>query len=733
MSNKKHLTLFAIMTLSMNLTNVYADGHESDENKVIDNITIIGDKNVPGSATVVSAEELENFETLDVHKALATVPGINVRPEEGYGLRPNISIRGTYPDRSGKVTLMEDGVLIAPAPYASSSAYYFPTFSRINSVEVVKGASAIETGPYTIGGAINMISTPIPDGTSGMVNLETGSDGNMKAHFHYGSSSENFGWMIEGLEHSTDGFDDIEHTGGDSGFDKGDLLLKMRYNSDTDADVYHQFDFKYQDSDEESDQTYVGLAEADYRSNPRLRYGFTDYDQMNNEHDQIVLSYNVRTGNSEFEATYYQNDFARDWFKTDKVYYGGASKGINNVIDYANAGDALAISILRGTNTVAEKIKLKHNNRVYTSEGLVLKGSFDLGNHKVTVGYRDTEDDEDRFQWYEFTNWQSGTLSALVSDAMDPGYGSNNRVTTAEASAFFISDEIDMGDLVLTLGIRNEDWKIVEERFVDSARTAVKTDSGYPKIKSDDSETVFGIGFTYDMGNGYSMIGGYHEGFTPTSGGADPESADNLEIGARYADENTSFEVIYFNTDYANMFGECRASSSGVIEGCEIGDTFNAGESTISGLEASYATGWESAAGSLMTAKLVYTHTDAEFDSTFDSSFWGDVDRGMNIPNVPETQIAVVLGADFQNGWEADLRGLYYGSTCSVAACSANTNIDSNSMLDLSVKREINEKTDLYFMVENLFDSEDIVARAPKNGIRTQRPRSYSLGVRYRF
>ena len=206
-----------------------------------------------------------------------------------------------------------------------------------------------------------------------------------------------------------------------------------------------------------------------------------------------------------------------------------------------------------------------------------------------------------------------------------------------------------MGDLVLTLGIRNEDWKIVEERFVDSARTAVKTDSGYPKTKSDDSETIFGIGFTYNMGNGYSMIGGYHEGFTPTSGGADPESADNLEIGARYADENTSFEVIYFNTDYANMFGECRASSSGVIEGCEIGDTFNAGESTISGLEASYATGWESAAGSLMTAKLVYTHTDAEFDSTFDSSFWGAVDRGMNIPNVPETQIAVVLGADFQN------------------------------------------------------------------------------------
>ena len=88
----------------------------------------------------------------------------------------------------------------------------------------------------------------------------------------------------------------------------------------------------------------------------------------------------------------------RDWFKTDKVYYGGASKGINNVIDMANSGDALAISILRGTNTTAEQIKLKHNNRKYSSEGLVLKSDFALGNHNLTVGYRDTEDDEDRMQ-----------------------------------------------------------------------------------------------------------------------------------------------------------------------------------------------------------------------------------------------------------------------------------------------------------------------------------------------
>ncbi len=721
-----------LLLLPFLLITVVDSVNSQEKQTNLENITIIGEKNIPGSADVITKEDLEKFATIDVHKALGIIPGINIRPEEGYGLRPNISIRGTYPDRSGKITLMEDGVLIAPAPYAASSAYYFPTFSRISSIEVVKGPAAITTGPYTIGGAINMISTPIPKKASGMLNTEFGSDGNLKTHLHYGDARENFGFLIEGLQHEIDGFDEIEHTGGDTGFDKNDVLVKVRFNSNADAYVYHQFDFKFQESGEESDQTYVGLSEADYLSNPRLRYGFTHYDQMNNDHQQIVLSYSVRSGNAEFNATWYENDFTRDWFKTDKIGYDGSAKGINNLIDYANASDSLATSILRGTNTKAEEIKLKHNNRSYTSEGLVLQGSIKLGSHNVTIGYRDTEDDEDRMQWYEYTDWVNGSLTPLVAGNM-PGYSSNNRVTSAKASAFFISDEIIWDNLTITAGMRSEEWDISQERYLDTARTAVNEAAGYPKQLSDSNETVFGLGFTYDLANGYSILGGYHEGFTPTSGGANPESSDNLELGVRYASDDYTFAAIYFNTDYANMFGECRASSSGVVEGCEIGDTFNAGESTISGLEVSYASGWEFRDGNLMSAKLVYTLTNAEFDTTFDSNFWGNVTQGMDIPNVPQSQLALILGADFNNGWEADLRTLYYGSTCSVAACSVNTEIDSYFITDLSVQKEINGNTDFYMVIENLFDSEDIVARAPKNGIRTQRPRSFGVGLRYRF
>ena len=94
----------------------------------IDSVTIIGSKNdlkdIAGSGAFISNESLEQAMDTDVAKILSAVPGMYMRTEEGYGLRPNISIRGTAIERSGKVTIMEDGILVAPSPYTSSAAYY---------------------------------------------------------------------------------------------------------------------------------------------------------------------------------------------------------------------------------------------------------------------------------------------------------------------------------------------------------------------------------------------------------------------------------------------------------------------------------------------------------------------------------------------------------------------------------------------------------------------------------
>ena len=262
----------------------------------------------------------------------------------------------------------------------------------------MKGPAAIANGPYTVGGAINMLSTPIPEDTEVFFNQETGDHGALRTHATFGTSKENYGFLIEGHAWKSDGFDTIQDESGGTGFRKDDLIAKFRLNTDRGSKVYQELNFKYQWSEESSDQTYVGLTNASFKKDAHERYGLTKYDNMDNDHETLSLNYVLDVGDFEFSATVYENDFARNWFKVDKIdnkKVFGIGNGINNIIGAANEGNLDAAAILNGDNTEAVQIKLKNNNRVYESSGVNLKANWSNETHNVTVGYRDTEDSED--------------------------------------------------------------------------------------------------------------------------------------------------------------------------------------------------------------------------------------------------------------------------------------------------------------------------------------------------
>ena len=224
--------------------------------------TILGNKfvakNRTGAAYFLSTTELAEFNFSDIHRALNKIAGINFYEEDGFGLRPNISIRGTSPERSSKIAIMEDGILISPAPYSASSAYYFPSVARMQAVEVLKGSSQIQYGPYTTGGAINFVSTEIPESFKGKITTSYGSFDTGQLHSTFGNSFDNFGYMIEYLNYNSDGFKALGNNL-NTGFDINEITSKIRLNSSDQSLISQSLEFKFHYYDEISNETYLGL------------------------------------------------------------------------------------------------------------------------------------------------------------------------------------------------------------------------------------------------------------------------------------------------------------------------------------------------------------------------------------------------------------------------------------------------------------------------------------------
>ncbi|ARN76370.1 hypothetical protein BST96_10765 [Oceanicoccus sagamiensis] len=693
----------------------------------LEQVVIIGSKDeartMSGSAFVIDEVELEKFEYTDIHRILRQVPGVYVQQEEGYGLRPNIGIRGAGGSRSEKITLMEDGVLIAPAPYSGPSAYYFPTTGRMTAVEVLKGPETLKQGPYTVGGAVNLISTPIPKQAEGLVQVEIGNDGEDRLHAWYGDSTEQLGWLLETHQHNADGFKSIDRSNTDTGLDKEDYLAKLRLNTPEGEGLYNQVDIKLQYSTEKSNQSYLGLTDADFDRDSNRRYGLSELDQMDNEHASATVSHLIAFNDElSLKTTAYYNDFERDWYKLS---------GGGKYIEAANTGDAIAQGILDGTEDV-DGLKVKHNARQYESYGLQSELSWQVAfvgmDHDLDFGVRWHEDEVDRFQPTDIFNQVNGSL---VYDSTDLPSSSNNRVEEGEALSLYIMDHISVNEqLDITAGIRYEDIDTEQKRYSDVDRS-----SSTVTAENSTSETLLALGATYQLNQQWGLLAGVHQGFAPASAGSedvDPEESTNYEAGVRFTEENLFVEAIYFFSDYENSVQYCTVANP--CDGQTSG-SISQGEAEIEGLEFLVNYDFAGQAAYSIPVSFTYTYTDTEITSSSDD---GDFLKGDSLTDIPENQWAASIGYVAASGWDTYLNASYTDETCIDNTCDRSgvddrfLTTDDLLVFDLSASMPLNAQARVYAKVDNLLDDQEIVSRKP-DGARANKPRTFYVGVKVSF
>ena len=226
------------------------------------------------------------------------------------------------------------------------------------------------------------------------------------------------------------------------------------------------------------------------------------------------------------------------------------------------------------------------------------------------------------------------------------------------------------------------------------------------------------------------MVAGFHEGMTPMFG-ADPEEADNTELGIRYSEGTTSLEAFYFSSEYSNLSAECTLVS-GAACNPEESAVFSGGAADVEGIEFSGSWVFEGDGVSYPVA-LAYTSTDATFNNSSESDYFGVVSAGDDLPYIPSSSMSLVAGFVSDNGLSGNMRLIDVGSSCSIAACGTYNKINAHTIIDLNIRKALTDSMDIYAIIENISDDADIISRAPSEGARSQKPRTIKVGFSYKF
>jgi Fe(3+) dicitrate transport protein len=690
-------------------------------------------KNRTGSAVYISDKELLKFSYNDINRTLKGVPGINIYEEDGFGLRPNISLRGTSPERSAKINLMEDGVLIAPAPYSAPAAYYFPTIGRMQAVEILKGSSQIQYGPNTTGGAINMISTRIPDQLLGRVVLSAGNFNSRNTQVVVGDNYQNFGFVSEYYNYNSNGFKNLDG-GGNTGFDKSDYLAKFRISTDEDARFYQSLQFKIQYSEEKANETYLGLTDIDFKENPYRRYRASSKDVMDSEHQQYQLTHFLKLSPAlSIQTAGYLNKFKRNWYKLDDVNLG-ERVGINNVLADPERYAIEYNALLGNSDTSEDVFGIKANNRTYTSNGVQSIAKLRWGSdwlQTLEAGIRYHEDDEDRFQWVDRYAFQN---KELIRTTVGEKGEDANRISYAKAVAAHFLYKLSINGLTVTPGLRYENITLGRTDYGsnDAARSGIDLSERENRV----DVWIPGLGANYSFANNLSVFGGIHKGFSPpgNTDGQNPEQSINYELGTRFNHSGLKGEIIAYYNDYQNLLGSDLAATGGTGSL----DQFNAGEVRVSGVEVllNYDFLKNSSEKLRLPVSVSYTLTDTKFLSSFesDTDIFGEVTEGDEIPYIAKNQFNLNLGLEHEK-FALDM-GLRYTDAFRTRAGTGtipeNQKVDSNYVIDLSGRYFYNKHLTFSTNIINLMDETYAVSRVPA-GLRPGHPFGINFSLAYGF
>lgn len=670
---------------------LHAETEQERKTVVLPTIQVIGSQDdavskIPGAAVIVDQAQIQQFVPTSTQDILKRVSGVYVKPEEESAVVANIGMRGIS-SQDYKTLILEDGVPVAPGLFVGNGRYYNPRVQRMDSIEVLKGSSALRYGPSNIGGVINYRTKQPKDGA--LVDVSIGSWETYKTTVELGGSSpnkdSNFGAILSWAK--SDGFMD-------KGYEMKDAVIK----AGTAIGDNQWLGVKFTHYENDANISYRGQFLGEYHAKKKNNPAPDDWYLTERNSFDINHRWNINA-DTELQTLVYWSEMNRDYWRYDTD--ATASKA---------AGHWIYNDKVNGNNRAFE--------RVGAETRLVAKHALFNIPSEAEVGLRLMNEKMDDV-----------TINA-TREKPRTGTIARDRQDSAKSVALYAQNRLDITDqLSVTPGLRIERYE--QERLDRRENKTVKTSN---------TEVMPGLGATFQLIPEVQLYGSVYKAFSPASNGdaldglkvqkLDAETAVSWELGLRGQQDIFKYELTAFRMDFDNQI--IPANSNSDFQTTNGGKTFN------QGLEGAINVELEN--GFYMFANVTWV-ADAQFKGDrFNKNGTLKSKDGDRVPYTPEWIANLGFGytyAGLRTQLSANYTGSQFTDDLNTKPITENTSgfftgkINGYTTVDLTSRYTLNDQIEFYGAVKNLEDKRYIASL--RQGIYVGPERSFEAGVRYRF
>lgn len=670
---------------------LYAATERTQQVVELPTIQVIGSQKdsilkIPGAAVIVSQEQIQQFTPSSTEEILKRVSGVYVKPEEESAIVGNIGMRGIS-SADYKTLILEDGVPVAPGLFVGNGRYYNPRIQRMDSIEVLKGSSALRYGPMNIGGVVNYRTKQPKDGA--LVDLSIGSWDTYKTTVELGGSSptkdSNVGAILSWAK--SDGFMD-------KSYEMKDAVIKAGTAIGDNQWVGVKFTHYENDANISYRGQFLGEYYAKKQNNP------APDDWLLTERNSFDINHRWDiNADTELQTLLYWSEMNRDYWRY----------GVNATASQA-AGRWIYTDNVSGNNRAFERIgaetRLIAKNTIFN-----LPGEAEIGLRVMNEKMDDVTINATR------ATPRTGTTAKDTKDS-------------AKSVALYAQNRFDISDqLSVTPGVRVERY---EQQRDDKQKNET--------VKTSNTEVMPGLGVTYQFIPAVQLYASVYKAFSPALNGdslsgmkdqkLDAETAVSWELGLRGQQDAVRYELTAFRMDFDNQI--IPANSNSDFQTTNGGKTYNQGFEGAVSLE--FENGFDVFANLTWIANAEFKGDRYNKNGSLKSK---DGDR---VPYTPEWVANLGLGytyAGLRSQLSANYTGSQFTDELNTKPIVENTSglftgkIDAYMTVDLTTRYTLNDQVEFYGAVKNLEDKRYIASL--RQGIYVGPERSFEAGVRYRF